>query len=468
MTELTTVTQNAVPNTPPHVVVIGGGFAGIQLVKSLRKAPVRITLIDRQNHHLFQPLLYQVATAGLGAPEISQPIRDILRGQENCTVILGEVRAIDVHAKTVSFDDETLAWDHLYVATGATHSYFGNDQWAERAPGLKSLQDAMEIRRRVLMAYERAERANSETERERELTFVVVGAGATGVELAGALAEIAHRTMARNFRNFEPSSARVYLVEAGPRTLAAYDPALSDSAVRQLESLGVRVMLNTRVNDVTREGVQLNDDFLPAATILWAAGVRASSLGALLGVPLDRSGRVLVNPDLTVPGFPEVSVLGDLAAVPIGDEGKFVPGLAPAAVQMGKYAANRLAKRIKGKDLPPFQYLDKGQMATIGKRRAVMQSGKLKLSGYFAWLAWALVHILFLIGFRNRIAVLVDWIWSYYTQRRGARILWGVDASEAAPRSARPSERARLESDEALGQHRLANATEPADVRAQL
>lgn len=421
----------------PHVVVIGGGFAGIKLVKKLKKAPVRITLIDRQNHHLFQPLLYQVATAGLGAPDISEPIREIVRGQENCTVILGEVTRIDVQEQTIGFDNETLHYDYLYVATGATHSYFGNDHWADRAPGLKNLSDAMDIRRRVIMAYERAERAETQAERDRELTFVVVGAGPTGVELAGALAEIAQRTMARNFRNFEPASAKVLLVEAGPRVLSVYHDNLSQSAVRQLESLGVSVMLNTRVNNVDEEGVQLNDDFVPAGTILWAAGVKSSPLGQLLNVPLDRSGRVIVEPDLTVPGLPNVSVLGDLAAVSTGEEGKFVPGLAPAATQMGKYAAKRLRRHLKGETTEPFEYFDKGMMATIGKRRAVMQSGNLRFSGIIAWLAWAFIHVLFLVGFRNRIAVMTDWVWSYITQRRGARILWGVPASEAAPRAYR-------------------------------
>lgn len=428
-------------DTRPHVVVIGGGFSGIQLVRTLRKAPVRITLIDRQNHHLFQPLLYQVATAGLGAPDISQPIREIVRGQENCTVILGEVQAIDLDRQTVSFDAETLSWDWLYVATGATHSYFGNDHWAPHAPGLKNLADAMDIRRRVIMAYERAERAELESERKRELTFVVVGAGPTGVELAGALAEIAHRTMSRNFRNFEPASATVMLVEAGGRALAAYHEKLSQSAVKQLDELGVRVLLNTRVTDVNEEGVMLNDRFVPAATILWAAGVKSSPLGALLGVPLDRAGRVIVNPDLTVPGYEHVSVLGDLAAVATKEEGKYVPGLAPAAMQMGRYAGKRLQHLLKGKPIEAFEYFDKGQMATIGKRRAVAQTGNLRFSGYFAWLAWALIHVAFLIGFRNRVAVMLDWIWSYFTQRRGARILWGVDPAEAAPRNVRPSTR---------------------------
>lgn len=432
------VTSTALPQPKlPHVVVIGGGFAGIKLVRSLKKAPVRITLIDRQNHHLFQPLLYQVATAGLGAPDISQPIREIVRGQDNCTVILGEVSRIDVQAQTVGFENETLHYDYLYVATGATHSYFGNDQWAPRAPGLKNLQDAMDIRRRVIMAYERAERATSEAERRRELTFVVVGAGPTGVELAGALAEISQRTMARNFRNFEPSSANVLLVEASPRVLGAYHEKLSASAVRQLEDLGVKVLLNTRVNDVDEEGVQLNDTHVPAGTILWAAGVKSSPLGQLLGVPLDRSGRVIVNPDLSVPTLPNVSVLGDLAAVSTGEEGKFVPGLAPAATQMGEYAAKRLRRQLKGRETEPFSYLDKGQMATIGMRRAVAQSGSIRFSGYFAWLAWVFIHVLFLIGFRNRVAVMLDWVWSYYTQRRGARILWGVPAHEAAPRAYR-------------------------------
>lgn len=420
----------------PHIVVIGGGFAGLNFVQQLKKSNVRITLIDRQNHHLFQPLLYQVATAALGAPEIAEPIRDVLRKQRNLTVLLGEVTAIDTSAQTVTFDDETVAWDYLYVAAGASHSYFGNDHWAQFAPGLKTLDDAMEIRRRVIIAYERAERTHDLTERERELTFVVVGAGATGVELAGALAEIARHTMARNFRNFDPSAARVLLVEAGPRVLANYDPSLSESAKAQLEGLGVTVLLDTRVTNITDEGVTLGEEFVPTSTVLWAAGVRSSPLGGMLGAPLDRAGRVIVEPDLTVPGLPNVSVLGDLAAVTRAN-GKPVPGLAPAAMQMGRYAGKRLRRVLMAQDVEPFEYLDKGQMATIGKRRAVAQSAGFKLSGPIAWLAWAFIHVYFLVGFRNRVIVLMDWVWAYLTQRRGARILYGIHASEAAPRGQR-------------------------------
>lgn len=420
----------------PHIVVIGGGFAGLNLVQQLKKSNVRITLIDRQNHHLFQPLLYQVATAALGAPEIAEPIRDILRKQKNLTVLLGDVSAIDTTAKTVTFDDEMLAWDYLYVAAGASHSYFGNDHWAEFAPGLKTLDDAMEIRRRVIIAYERAERTDDPVERERELTFVVVGAGATGVELAGALAEIARHTMARNFRNFDPSAAKVLLVEAGPRVLANYDPELSDSAKAQLEGLGVTVMLDTRVTDITDDGVQLTDQFVPTSTVLWAAGVRSSPLGAMLGSPVDRAGRVIVEQNLTLPGRPDISVLGDLASVK-GKDGNPVPGLAPAAMQMGRYAGKRLRNVLMSKEHKPFSYVDKGQMATIGKRRAVAQSGGVKLSGPIAWLAWAIIHVYFLVGFRNRVIVLLDWSWAYLTQRRGARILYGIHASEAAPREQR-------------------------------
>lgn len=416
----------------PHVIIVGGGFAGLSLAKRLKNAPVRITLLDRQNHHLFQPLLYQVATAGIGAPEISEPIRDILRKHNNVTVLLGEVTDINPDKKTITLEQDEIEWDYLYIASGASHSYFGKDHWGKHAPGLKTLDDAMEIRRRMILAYERAERADSDEERRKDLNFVVVGAGPTGVELAGALVEIAQHTMARNFRNFDPSQAKVMLVEAGPRVLSAYDDELSESAKKQLESLGVQVLLNTAVTDIQEDGVYMGEDFIPTSTVLWAAGVKSSGLGAFLGVPLDRAGRVIVSPDLSVPGYPEISVLGDAASAQ-GKQGKPVPGLAPAATQMGDYAGRRLIAHLQGRLTEPFEYVDKGQMSTIGRRRAVAQIGKMKISGVVAWLGWAFIHVAFLIGFRNRVSVMIDWIWAYFTRRRGARILFGVDASEAAP-----------------------------------
>lgn len=433
-TRLPTTTEPSIP----HVVIVGGGFAGLNLARSLRRAPVRITLIDRQNHHLFQPLLYQVATAALSAPEIAGPIRDVLRKQDNATVLLGEVTEIDLDARRVYVGKMPFDYDYLYVAAGASHSYFGNDHWEEYAPGLKTLDDALGIRSRMILAYERAEIRESAHERTPDLTFVVVGAGPTGVELAGALAEIARYTMTRNFRNFDPTDARVLLIEAGDRVLSAYDEELSERARIQLEELGVEVRLGNAVTEINEEGVWLGDQFIATSTVLWAAGVKASPVGKLLGTETDRAGRVIVNADLTIPGYPNVSVLGDLASVAQPDGGT-VPGLAPAALQMGKYAARRLLNLLDGKETEPFVYTDKGQMATIGRRKAIAETAKLKFSGTIAWLAWAVIHIYFLIGFRNRILVVRDWVWHYLTRRRGARIVYGVVESKAAPTQALPS-----------------------------
>jgi len=412
----------------PHVVIIGGGFAGLNLAKSLRRAPVRITLIDRQNHHLFQPLLYQVATAALSAPEIAEPIRDVLRKQQNATVLLGEVTDIDPENKVVHVDTMRFSYDYLYIAAGASHSYFGNDHWETHAPGLKTLSDALDIRGRMILAYERAERRQSAHERVQDLTFVVVGAGPTGVELAGALAEIARYTMTRNFRNFDPKDARVLLIEGTDRVLSAYSPELSERARVQLEELGVEVMLGERVTDIREDGVWLGERFIPSSTVLWAAGVKASPVGEMLDVPRDRAGRVIVEQDLTLKDHPSISVLGDLAAVQDG-EGGTVPGLAPAAIQMGRYAAKRLIRLLKGQPVEPFAYNNKGQMATIGRQRAIAETKRIRFSGTLAWLAWAVIHIYFLVGFRNRILVARDWVWHYLTRRRGARILYGVPGS---------------------------------------
>ena len=405
----------------PRVVIIGCGFGGLWAAQALRKARVEVTVLDRTNHHLFSPLLYQVATAGLSAPAITAPIRHILADQANATVLLGEATAVDVERHAVRLEDgEALAYDRLIVATGATHSYFGNDAWAPFAPGLKTLDDAFEIRSRILLAFERAERETDAARRAAWLTFVVIGAGATGVELAGTLAEIARHTLKGEFRRFDPRNSRIVLVEAGDRVLPPYTPDLSEKARLQLERLGVTVWVGKRVTGVDERGVALGDDRLEAKTVIWAAGVASSPLGRALGAPLDRAGRVQVEPDLSIPGHPEVYVIGDLAAVTSG--GKPVPGIAPAAKQMGRHAAANVVLSLQGKPTRPFRYRDYGQLATIGRAAAVVMMGRLRLSGFTAWLLWLVAHIYFLINFRNRIVVMVDWASSYWTYNRYARI----------------------------------------------
>jgi NADH dehydrogenase len=404
------------------VVILGCGFGGLFATRALARAPVRVTVVDRTNHHLFQPLLYQVATAGLSAPAVAAPIRHILADQENATVIYGEVSRIDVARRAVVLDGgDEIAYDRLIVATGAANSYFGNDAWAAHAPSLKTLEDAYEIRRRVLLAFERAERETEAAKRAAWLTFVVIGGGATGVELAGAFAEIARHTLRGEFRRFDPRNARVVLVEGGERVLPGYPPRLSERARLQLERLGVTVWLGKLATGIDAEGVRLGDDHLAARTVVWAAGVAASPLGATLGVPLDRAGRVVVGEDLTVAGHPEVMVIGDLAALPWHTPP--VPGIAPAAKQMGRHAARNLVLSIQDKKTKIFKYKDVGMLATIGRNSAVAVLGKLHLSGYPAWLLWLLAHIYFLIGFRNRIVVLIDWAWAYWTFERNARIV---------------------------------------------
>ncbi len=406
----------------PHVVVIGGGFGGLTAAQALRRAPVNVTLIDRRNHHLFQPLLYQVATAGLAAPAIAAPIRQILAAQENTTVLYGEAARVDVARRTVVLEDGgEIAYDHLIVGTGSTHSYFGRDDWAAHAPGLKTLDDAFELRRRILLAFERAEREQDPARRNAWLTFVVVGAGATGVEMAGTLAEIARHTLRGEFRRFDPRNARVVLIEGGERVLPAYPPDLSEKARLQLERLGVSVWLGRQVSGVDADGVRVSDERLVAKTVIWAAGVAASPLGATLGASLDRTGRVIVEPDLTLPGHPEISVIGDLAALPWHTPS--VPGTAPPAKQMGRRAAKNIHLRLRGRPVKPFRYRDYGSLATIGRSKAVALLGRMKLSGYPAWLMWLSAHIFFLIGFRNRIMVLIDWAWAYWTFERSARII---------------------------------------------
>jgi NADH:ubiquinone reductase (H+-translocating) len=422
----------------PHVVIVGGGFGGLYAARALRRAPVRVTLLDRRNHHVFQPLLYQVATAALSPSEIAAPIRAILRRQKNCTVLMAEARSIDVAGKRIVLSDGEVAYDFLILATGATHSYFGHDEWAPFAPGLKTLEDALQIRRKVLLAYEAAEREPDEALRREWLTFVIVGGGATGVELAGALAEIAHYTLRRDFRQIDPSEARVILVEARDRVLPPYPPELSAKAERSLDRLRVEVVKNVSVTGIDERGVTLGTERLPARTVLWAAGVAASPLAKSLGVPLDRAGRVLVGPHLEAPGRDDVFVIGDLAHVEQG--GAPVPGVAPAAMQMGTYVATTIARTLRGRERRPFRYFEKGTFAVIGRGEAVgMPFGKLRIAGFLAWVAWLFIHIFFLIGFRNRLLVMFGWAYSYVTFRRGARLITGESGPPPISDGVRPS-----------------------------
>jgi NADH dehydrogenase len=410
------------------VVVIGGGFAGLWAVRALRHAPVSIELIDRSNHHLFQPLLYQVATAGLAAPSIAAPLRHILRDQENVTVLMGEVTRIEPEAKRVLIGGRAIGYDYLLVASGATHAYFGRDEWARHAPGLKTLDDAFAIRARILSAFEQAEAASSDAQCHACLTFAVIGGGPTGVELAGTLAEIARHTLARDFRNIDPRRSRVLLIEAGPRVLGSFSEDLSVKARRQLEKLGVEVHTGQAVSEIGRDFLRFGEQRVAARTILWAAGVAASPLGQQLGAELDRAGRVRVEPDLSVAGHPEVFVAGDLANVTA--DGKPVPGVAPAAKQMGALVAKNIIARLEGRATGPFQYRDYGALATIGRHSAVAQLPKLRFSGIPAWWFWLLLHIYFLIGFRSRLIVLINWAWAYFTYARGARIILGTEAEK--------------------------------------
>jgi len=405
-----------------RVVIIGCGFGGLFAAQALKRAPVDVIVIDRTNHHLFQPLLYQVATAGLAAPAIAAPIRHVLARQKNVTVLMADVLGIDTRARTVQLDDgQRVGYDHLIVASGATHSYFGHSEWQAHAPGLKTLEDAFDIRRRVLVAFEQAEREPVDAARSAWLTFVVIGAGATGVEMAGMLAEIARHTLSGEFRRFDSRNARVILLEGGPRVLPAFPDDLSDRARRQLEKLGVMVWLDSRVTAIDELGVEIGGTRIDARTVIWAAGVAASPLGRALDVPLDQAGRVLVNPDLSIPGHPEVAVIGDLAAVTT--DGKPVPGVSPAAKQMGRHAAENIIRGLRGDAARAFRYRDYGTLATIGRRAAVAVLGPIKLSGYAAWLTWLFAHVYFLIGFRNRLVVLLDWAWAYWSFTRFARVV---------------------------------------------
>ena len=407
----------------PHVIVIGGGFGGLWATRALAHAPVRVTLIDRANHHLFQPLLYQVATAGLSAVDIAAPLRHLLRGQENAEVRLDEVRGIDTAERRVKLDGGTLDYDFLIVATGATHTYFGHDDWSQFAPGLKTLDDAFVIRRKVLEAFEMAESEADADKRAALLNFVIVGGGPTGVELAGTLAEIARHTLKNEFRRINPRDAQIHLVEAGPRVLPSMPESLSQSAKRQLAKLGVEVHVGEAVTSVDATGVEFGGRRVETETVLWAAGVAASPLGRQLSAHCDRAGRVPVSGDLSLPDHPEVFVIGDLAAVV--QDGKPVPGIAPAAKQMGGYVAEAIRDRLAGRTTKPFRYHDYGNLATIGRMAAVVDLRGIHLSGLIAWWFWLIAHVFFLIGFRNRIMVLIDWAWSYWTYARHARIIFG-------------------------------------------
>ena len=411
------------------VVIVGAGFAGLNAARKLSRYPVDVTIIDRKNHHTFQPLLYQVATAGLSPGDIASPVRRVLRRARNVEVVLGEVTGFDLESRRVLLKDFSIPYDYLVVAAGATHSYFGHEEWAKYAPGLKTVEDATEIRRKVLLAFEAAEREALCCGRHEPMNIVVIGGGPTGVELAGTLAEITRKSMAEDFRHIDPRKTRILLIEAGPRVLPHYSEDLSQSALRQLQSLGVEVKLSTMVTRVDEFGVRFGNEFLPTAVTIWAAGVAANPLGRLLGAPVDRRGLVQVNAELTIPGHPEVFVVGDLASAK-DDKDNQLPGLAPVAIQQGRYVAKTIGGEIEGHSRRTFHYIDKGSLATIGRAAAVGQIKNWKVSGLFAWLMWLFVHILYLVGFRNRLLVMIQWAWSYFTYDRSARLITGSTESE--------------------------------------
>jgi NADH:quinone reductase (non-electrogenic) len=419
--------------TRPHVVIVGGGFGGLYAARALANRPVRVTLLDRHNYHLFQPLLYQVATAALNAADIATPLRSILRRATNITVLLAHVEKVDLAGRCLDLDRGHMRYDALILAAGASHSYFGHGEWERLAPSLKTLEDALEIRRRVLLAYEAAEREEDGAEQRALLTFVVIGGGPTGVELAGALAEISRETIARDFRLIDPTKARIILLEGGPRVLSAFPEALSRRAEEALGKIGVEVRAQAVVTQVTPDAVWIGGEQIRARTVLWAAGVAATPLARSLGVPLDRSGRVLVGPDLSIPGHPEAFAIGDMCTL-VQEGGKPLPGLAPVAIQEGRATAANVLLRLEGRPTQAFRYRDRGTMATIGRAAAVAVVGPFKLSGLIAWLAWLLVHIMFLIGFRNRFLVLFEWAWAFITWHRGARLITGPWKGESGER----------------------------------
>src|SRR5436190_7559931 len=416
----------------PRVIIVGAGFGGLEAAKKLACEDVSLTVIDRTNYHLFQPLLYQVATAALSPADIAGPVRGILSESKNVEVILAEVQSIDVNAKKVKLSDLEIDYDYLIIATGARHSYFGHNEWEKLAPGLKSLEDAIELRRRILLAFEYAEKTTDEAARKAAMNFVIIGGGPTGVEMAGAIAEISRYTLAKDFRHIDPSQARVILIEGGPRLLGPYPEDLSESARKQLTELGVQVYTNVRVTNITEEGVQMDGEFIPCRVKIWAAGNNASFVGKTVSAPVDRVGRVVVNDDLTVPGHPEVQVIGDLANFSHRN-GEPLPGISPVAMQQGRHAARNILRMIRGEKPTPFRYFDKGSMATIGRNKAVADLKFFHLSGFPAWLAWLFVHIIFLVGFRNRLLVLVQWAWAYLSFDKGARLITRNFQSEHRP-----------------------------------
>jgi NADH dehydrogenase len=414
--------------SPRRVVIVGAGFGGLSAAVGLRDPQFDVTLIDQHNYHLFQPLLYQVATAALSPADIAGPVRSIVRDWRHISVILAQVSGVDLARKEVLAEGRRIPFDDLIIATGARHAYFGHDDWAAHAPGIKTIDDATYLRRRILLAFEKAETESDPDERRRLLNFVIVGGGATGVEMAGAIAELAKRALAADFRAIDPRSARIILVEAAPRLLASFDPSLSEAAKRSLEKLGVEIRLGAGVTAVDSSGVSIGQERIESRTVIWAAGVMASPAGRWLEAETDKAGRVLVNPDLTMPGHPDIFVIGDTAHL-AGPDGNLLPGVAPVAKQQGKYVAKLLRARREGKTLPPFRYRDYGALATIGRKSAILQIGRFKMKGFLAWVLWSVAHIYFLIGFRNRLAVALHWLWNYVTFQRGTRLITGVTGS---------------------------------------
>ena len=417
----------------PHVVIVGAGFGGLEAAKHLGDKPVRLTVIDRTNYHLFQPLLYQVATAALSPADIAAPIRGVLTKFENMEIVLGEVQSVDLATRSVRTLEKVFVYDYLIVATGSRHSYFGHEEWEKLAPGLKSLEDAIEIRRRILMAFEFAEKTSDPAARQAAMNFVIIGGGPTGVEMAGAIAEIARETLAKDFRHIDPSKSRVILIDGGDRLLSGFPEDLSASALQQLQDLRVEVILGTHAKNVTDEGVEAGGEFIQSRVKVWAAGNVASFVGKTLGVPVDRAGRVIVQDDLTIPGHPEVQVIGDLANFTSSKDGQPLPGVSPVAIQQGRHAAHNILHQIEGAKPQRFHYWDKGSMATIGRNKAVADLNFIHFSGFLAWLTWLFVHVLFLVGFRNRVAVLLQWAWAYVTFNKGARLITRNFQAEQRP-----------------------------------